>query len=495
MPRDYRSAAVRRAAGHRLTRPRRHLWYARLTVAATILGVVGALIWLRAVLLPIVIALIIVYVLAPAVGRLQRWGIPRWLGVVLAYLTFFVSVYLFGYYLVPKLEHEATRLVVSLHDVVKRAPHYFKQFEDGVESVLDGMTTPEGPTPPPPASLRWGVGPALHGLPTSGQQSDMARLPVARFGPDASRRDGSVPIVGDETAARQRAASEAADKSSILISRLGDGEYGIHFNESSFEIDSYGEGRYNIAARAGRQRGSVAANLRDQIVDSLTSSLESIGGTIIGSFLGMLQQLIAAVIQALIGIIITFMIAAFILIDLDRLKRFLRQRIVPRYREDYDELLSILDARLAGVVRGQLLICVVNGVLSFAGFAFLIPQYAIVMAIFAGVMSLIPIFGTIISILPAALVGFTTGVLTAVGVAGWILLVHFIEANLLSPRIIGRQARIHPALVMFVIIAGQQMYGIVGALLAVPITALIVGVVRFAYPRAEAVIMRRSHPR
>jgi predicted PurR-regulated permease PerM len=159
--------------------------------------------------------------------------------------------------------------------------------------------------------------------------------------------------------------------------------------------------------------------------------------------------------------------------------------VPPRYRSDYDDLLGRLDRGLSGVVRGQLMICLVNGVLSGIGFLIFIPEYAIVLAIFAGVLSLIPIFGTILSSVPAVLVGLSISLGTAVAVLGWILGIHFIEANILNPKIIGTSAKINPVVVIFVLIAGEHTYGLAGALLAVPATSVVQSIVAFAYERAR----------
>src|SRR5581483_11716118 len=123
-----------------------------------------------------------------------------------------------------------------------------------------------------------------------------------------------------------------------------------------------------------------------------------------------------------------------------------------------------LDRGLAGVVRGQLLICLVNGVLSAIGFWLFGLKYWPILALVASVMSLIPIFGSILSSVPAVAIGLTQGFGTAVGVLAWIIGIHQLEANFLNPKIIGDAAKIHPVLVVFSLIAGEHFGGLVGAL-------------------------------
>ena len=86
----------------------------------------------------------------------------------------------------------------------------------------------------------------------------------------------------------------------------------------------------------------------------------------------------------------------------------------------------------------------------------------------AAVMSLIPIFGSILSSVPAVAIGLTQSPATAFGVLAWIIGIHQVEANFLNPKIIGDSAKIHPVLVVFALITGEHFFQLPGALFAVP---------------------------
>jgi predicted PurR-regulated permease PerM len=105
------------------------------------------------------------------------------------------------------------------------------------------------------------------------------------------------------------------------------------------------------------------------------------------------------------------------------------------------------------------------------------------LAVVAGVLSLIPIFGTILSTIPIVLIGLMDGFLTGVLALGWILGIHFIEANLLNPQIIGTSAHIHPVIVIFALLAGESAFGLVGALLAVPVASILLTLFKFVRDR------------
>ena len=124
------------------------------------------------------------------------------------------------------------------------------------------------------------------------------------------------------------------------------------------------------------------------------------------------------------------------------------------------------------MVRGQLLICLVNGVLSAIGFWFFELKYWPILAILAGVMSLVPIFGSILSSVPIVAIALTQSLGVALEVLLWIVGIHQLEANLLNPKIIGDQAQIHPVLVVFSLLVGEHFFGLPGALLAVPVLSI-----------------------
>ncbi|MBM4372818.1 MAG: AI-2E family transporter, partial [Deltaproteobacteria bacterium] len=239
----------------------------------------------------------------------------------------------------------------------------------------------------------------------------------------------------------------------------------------------------NVTATTRLSEATRFQDLRAQVTKAMRAGLEKVGGEVLSGFFSFFQGLVTGILGGLVAFLVVFMVAAFLAMDAPRLRRSARDLVPPRFRGDWDELLSRLDAGLAGVVRGQLLICLINGTLSGIGFAIFIPEYAIVLGIFAGVLSLIPIFGTIISSVPAVLIGLTVSFSTGLAVLAWILGIHFIEANILNPKIIGSQAHIHPALVILVLVAGEALFGIKGALLAVPVTSVAQTLIVFTHSR------------
>jgi predicted PurR-regulated permease PerM len=185
------------------------------------------------------------------------------------------------------------------------------------------------------------------------------------------------------------------------------------------------------------------------------------------------HRVIQKIARSIFLLFMTLMVAGYIMQTREAIVGFFRSLVPPRSRIGFDRLLVRLDRGLSGVVRGQLLICLVNGVLSAIGFALFGLKYWPILAIVAGIMSIVPIFGSITSAIPAVLIGLTQGLWTALSVLIWIIGIHQIEANLLNPKIIGTAAKIHPVLVVLALIVGEHFFGLWGALLGVPALSLL----------------------
>ncbi|HMA93006.1 MAG TPA: AI-2E family transporter [Polyangiaceae bacterium] len=164
----------------------------------------------------------------------------------------------------------------------------------------------------------------------------------------------------------------------------------------------------------------------------------------------------------------TLMVAGYLMYTRESVIGFFRGLVPSASRLSFDRLLFRIERGLSGVVRGQLVICLVNGVLSAIGFWLFGLKYWPVLSLVAAVGSLIPIFGSILSTVPAVLIGLSQAFWTALWALLWVLGIHQLEANFLNPKIIGTAAKIHPCLVVFVLVVGEHFFGLWGALLAVP---------------------------
>lgn len=212
-----------------------------------------------------------------------------------------------------------------------------------------------------------------------------------------------------------------------------------------------------------------------------------------GQVLSQLQSLVAQALGFVFSTFVVLMLTAFIVADAERLTTFVFTITPVRDRSSLEDLMRRIDHGLSGVVRGQLTICIINGVLTLVGLLLLKVKFAFLLATMAAVFSLVPIFGSILSTIPIVIVGLSSGLSTALLAVLWIVGIHALEANLLNPKIMGDAAKIHPVLVVLALVTGEHFYGLVGALLAVPIMSIFVTIWKAVRARAMTLDEEIAH--
>jgi predicted PurR-regulated permease PerM len=136
---------------------------------------------------------------------------------------------------------------------------------------------------------------------------------------------------------------------------------------------------------------------------------------------------------------------------------------------------------LAGFIRGQATVCLIFAVYYSAALSATGLNFAIIIGIAAGVLTFIPYLGAITGLVASVLVAFIQfhdyGRVAIV--AGVYLLGHLVEANIVTPTLVGGRVKLHPVWIIFALAAGGALFGFTGILLAVPAAAVIGVVVRF----------------
>lgn len=371
--------------------------------AAVVVAVVGLA---HEVMFPFVMALVLAYVLTPAVAWVERRKVKRGAAIVIVYVVVLGSLGGFVRLAAPRIGHELGSLG---REAKRNALTAKKTWIPGVQARLDTL----------------GLGAAA---PSDDPDAEKAPAVVIKPGPDGSY---------------------AVD--------VGDG----------FQVEPKGRG-FVVAPREP-EGGKLDLNrLADEaiaksvvLVQSNAVELVKFGG-----------NLVASLSRALFVFGITLMLAAYLILTREKILGFFESLVHPDARASFSSLLTRVDRGLAGVVRGQLIICLVNGALTAVGFAIVGLKHWPVLALVATIFSLIPIFGVVASSVPAVAIGLTQSFGIAFFVLGWILIIHQIEANFLNPKIMGDSAKLHPVLVIFSLIVGEHLFHVTGALLAVPVMSV-----------------------
>ncbi|HYO58250.1 AI-2E family transporter [Archangium sp.] len=235
--------------------------------------------------------------------------------------------------------------------------------------------------------------------------------------------------------------------------------------------------------RTGVPTTGLSLNLEKTIQDAALH-LTALAREHLGDIVTVSRNIITSVVAGVFMMFFMLMVAAFFSIDAHAIVRYFISLVPAEYAADAQLLLERIDRSLSGVVRGQVTICVVNGILTGIGLVLFGVKFAFLLATVATVFSLIPIFGTILSSVPIVLISMADGFQKGVAILLWIIGIHALEAYFLNPKIMGSAARIHPVIVAFSLIAGEKMFGLVGALFAVPVASIVVAC--FDYARLKA---------
>ncbi|MGQ0612718.1 MAG: AI-2E family transporter [Planctomycetaceae bacterium] len=463
----------------------------RFIILITFLAILVALIFaFRAVLMPFLVALFAAYLIDPVINRMtlapigSRFRLGRGTAVLVLYGGLLVLLYVAGTFAIPALKAQIVQVRTELprfqEFVQTRAEAVVLRWRKLVgeqEEAAAAAAVPAGEAAPPEEAEE--MQPRIR-LTLLGGGMIQGRL-VARLH-DKIVLDAGNDLITVET---RRVASE--DLLSALKVVLTDGTVyrgdPLAEREEVLYLDTGIEVRQipvkTIARRTilFEHHDEGAADVKKIIAQGFNQFVRNLDSVLLFS-LRLLTWLVRAVYQ----IFLIMMITAFLVIDREKIVRFLHAIPPERQQGVSRRLGAYIDLGLAGVIRGQLLICTVNGILTWTGLEFIGVRYALMLGFFAGVMSLIPIFGTILSSIPIVLIAFATsggGWQLALLALGWILLIHFVEANFLNPKIMGHASKIHPVVIIFALLAGEHTYGIVGALLAVPTASILQSMFKF----------------
>jgi predicted PurR-regulated permease PerM len=184
-----------------------------------------------------------------------------------------------------------------------------------------------------------------------------------------------------------------------------------------------------------------------------------------------------AVVTLLFSALLVVVVSIYMLLDMQRLSRAVDRRFPPH--PGSKPLIERMEQALASYVKGQLLLSLIIGTSSGVGLWILdlvgaLPnggKYAVLFGVWAGVTELIPYVGPWLGAIPPVLYALVIHPISALWVALLYLGIQQLEGHLVVPNVMGRSLRLHPLLVIFGLLAGGEIYGFPGILVALPLLA------------------------
>lgn len=205
-----------------------------------------------------------------------------------------------------------------------------------------------------------------------------------------------------------------------------------------------------------------------EAVDNLLARVQQALERLAGRVMQILLDLFANIVSLLISPVLAF----YLLRDHQAMRERALRYVPARYRGDAQYVLREVNVALNGFFRGQLWICLFVGLFIYGGLALLKIPYALFIGLLAGLFDIIPYFGPVLGFLPAAALALSQSPLTVLWVLLLFIAANQIENSLISPWLIGDRVGLHPLVVIFAVLVGGYLMGILGLLIAVPVAAI-----------------------
>lgn len=184
-------------------------------------------------------------------------------------------------------------------------------------------------------------------------------------------------------------------------------------------------------------------------------------------------QITGSVARGLFITIAVFLLGFYWTLNSERVIRTILIILPSDRRENIRELIAEVDSKLGSFIQGQIILMIAIGAMSLIFYLLIDLPYALVLAIFAGLMEAVPVVGPILGAVPAAFVALTIDPTRVIWVIIATAVIQGLENYLLVPRVMGRSVGVSPFVILLSLAAFTSLLGLPGALLAIPIAAII----------------------
>ncbi len=201
---------------------------------------------------------------------------------------------------------------------------------------------------------------------------------------------------------------------------------------------------------------------------------EGAGGSGLGNTVATVRDLGRRLFHVLLILVLAPIIAFYLLVDLPRLRQVAESLVPERSREEIMLLAGRLNRAIGGFFRGQLMVALIVGVMVSIGLALIDLPFWLIVGMVAGLFNVVPLIGPYVGAVPGIVIALTTrDVSTALWVAGIMAGAQQIDNHFISPLVMQRAVKLHPAVVMLALLTGGTLGGFFGLLIAVPTTAVL----------------------
>jgi predicted PurR-regulated permease PerM len=235
---------------------------------------------------------------------------------------------------------------------------------------------------------------------------------------------------------------------------------------------------------------NYVSDVDERLVDRVRENAANISGQAVQYVIGLASnvwQSGVAFLNLLSLIVISPIVAFYMLRDWDHMTAKVQKWLPRDSKTTIEKQLQLMDDTISGYMRGQVNVCLLLGCFYAVGLTLAGLESGILIGSLTGLFSFVPFVGMFLGVLVGATVAFFqwgivewTNIAVVLGVFG---VGQFIEGNFVAPKLIGDRVGLHPVWIMFALLAGGAIWGLLGILIAVPLAAVIGVLVRFGIER------------
>ncbi|MHC4841234.1 MAG: AI-2E family transporter [Planctomycetota bacterium] len=412
-----------------------------------ILAVVGAIIfgwWLSEIFIPLLAAVGIAYILNPAVERIQRRGVSRPRAVIWIFLCLLVGMIAFGSWFAASVVKDVRNMSTQLGDLFTDAEENSDEWIARYNNNVPEFVRIEGD------DLNAGV------------VIDVAR---EKFIPHESDVESA-----GETQAR---ASLASARAELLKSfQVLDANHNLKLDSDEIdkaeltEMDANTDGMVSTSEWFARFGVVESAKNDRTIAPEAKSSIDTI--------FGFLKSGVAGIFTLLLFLTLVPIYTWYFMVGFDDATARLKTFLPGRHRDRIVRILGEIDDMMKAFFRGRIVVVLIVSIMSTIVFLIFDVQYAFLLGAMSGLGILIPLFAFVAGLAPAIILmliaGDSSGAIIGMSLA--FMAIQGFEQYVLTPKLLGDAVELHPVTLLVGVFVMGSLFGVFGALLAVPLTAI-----------------------
>lgn len=222
-------------------------------------------------------------------------------------------------------------------------------------------------------------------------------------------------------------------------------------------------------------------NSFDQIVESISANMDSYISNFITTTINSLGSTLSALVNITLGIITAPILYYYLLKDDYKIPQMILSIVPTRKRYRVVKLLSDINKVFELYIRGQLTVALAVAMMFSIGYTIIGLPYGMALATIAGFLNVIPYLGSFIAIIPALIIAAVHSPFMIVKVIIVAVIEQTLEGRIISPKILGDNLEIHPAVILIVLLTAGQLFGVTGVIIGVPMYAVLKVLVTFLF--------------